>query len=140
MKITIGKHQVIIDDCIELPSNLYMHKKGYAQMWVGGRNVLLHRYIMGAKPDQEIDHINGNKLDNRMVNLRFCTKSENMHNRRTWSKYGHKGICKNGKKWQANIYKGGRRYCLGNFDSIEQAVLAYRDKSLELYGSYAYNI
>lgn len=139
MKIIIGRQQVIVDDGIKLPGKLYMHSKGYAQMWLDGKNVLLHRYIMGADPGQEIDHINGNKLDNRVENLRICTKSENMQNRRTWSKYGHKGICKNGKKWQANIYKGGKRYFIGNYDTIEQAKIAYRDKSIELYGSFAYN-
>lgn len=51
---------------------------GYVESTSGIR--LLHRLIMNAKEGEEVDHINGNKLDNRKENLRLCTREQNSHN------------------------------------------------------------
>lgn len=54
---------------------------GYAAAHIGGKLVKMHRFIMGAKEGQMIDHIDRNKLNNTRDNLRFATHQENMHNR-----------------------------------------------------------
>src|SRR5690606_15220653 len=60
------------------------HNKGYALVWVNGRLLLAHRIIYaivhGKTPEGEIDHINRNRIDNRIENLRDVSHSDNMHN------------------------------------------------------------
>lgn len=61
-----------------------INKGGYVCRTINKNGLLyLHRFIMDASKGQEIDHIDGNKLDNRKSNLRFCTKSQNSYNRKS---------------------------------------------------------
>src|SRR3990167_9841185 len=64
--------------------------------------LLMHRLILGNHSGITIDHINGNGLDNRKSNLRFCTHAQNMANRKTptTNKSGYKGVSAFGKKWR----------------------------------------
>src|ERR1043166_6240319 len=76
----------------------------------------LHRVIMKAKPGQIVDHIDGNGLNNRRSNLRFCTSAENSwnsKNRSGSSKY--RGVCWDKRRglWQASIRVGRKRLPLG---------------------------
>lgn len=93
---------------------------------------------MNAPKGKQVDHINGDKLDCRRLNMRICTASENMQNQKTWSKSGYKGVNRNGKYWQANIHKDKKRYFLGNFKTINEAINAYNKKAIALYGELAY--
>ena len=72
-------------------------KKFYAMN--GSRKLLIHRIVLDAPAGMDVDHINGDPLDNRKENLRICTRSENCRNRkvRNTSKSGFKGVeyCKN---------------------------------------------
>ena len=71
-------------------------------------SVYLHRFIIGAKEDEYVDHINRNPLDNRKSNLRICTQSQNMANSATPKNNttGSKGVYwhKAAKKWEAAIH------------------------------------
>jgi len=104
-------------------------------------HLYLHRVI--AKPSQgmEVDHINGDKLDNRKCNLRVCTSSQNKCNRVTRKKTvsGFKGVRRSGttSKWKAQINKDGVAYNLGLFDDPAAAFEAYKEKAKELHGEYA---
>lgn len=88
------------------------------------RQVYMHIQIMGAK---HIDHINGEGLDNRRVNLRRATVAENGQNRRgpqANSTSGYRGVTwdKARKKWLAQAGLNGKRYYLGRFvDPVEAA-------------------
>ena len=102
--------------------------------------IYLHRLILKAKKGQEVDHRNGNGLDNRKNNLRFCTRSQNMMNqkrRKGTSEfkgvYWHKRI----KKWLAQITVNYKRTHLGYFDSEIKAGKAYDTKAVELFGKFA---
>lgn len=101
----------------------------------------LHRLIMNAPPGLDVDHINGNGLDNRRQNLRLCTRSQNNANRhRSQSKStGVKGVHfeKCTGKWRAEIHCDGKRHTLGRFDCLEAAANAYNDKAAELFGEFA---
>lgn len=101
--------------------------------------VKLHHLIM---PGVEfVDHINGNRLDNRRRNLRECTSAENNANRssnpNSLSKY--KGVTwdKSRSKWMASIQTGGKGRTLGRFHSEIDAAKAYDAAAKEAYGSFA---
>lgn len=95
----------------------------------------LHREIMKAKKGQIIDHINGNKLDNRKNNLRFVTKSQNGQNRKC------KGITydKQRKKWCVNIVVNKKKYYLGRYKTEEEALLVRKEAEIKYQGEYRYN-
>jgi hypothetical protein len=89
----------------------------------------------GVWPTQLIDHINGDRADNRIVNLRQTTQSENMRNRRksTNNTSGYVGVYKVGAKWRARISVDSKNMNLGIYDTIEQAVQARKQAEID-YG------
>lgn len=103
----------------------------------------MHRILMKAKRGDEIDHINGNGLDNRRKNLRFCTRTQNNANRhKVQSKTSyHKGVHFESytNKWRAEIVKNGTRYRLGRFSNIQDAINAYNSFAKQLFGDFASN-
>lgn len=93
------------------------------------RNFKAHRVAFAIANDfwpEEVDHINGNRKDNRKENLRSVSKSENMKNVKTRSdnKSGRVGICwvTGRSKWRAEICSEGRRINIGYFENLEDAV------------------
>ena len=114
---------------------------GYRCGQIFGRSYLAHRVIWAlqteAWPAEEIDHINGDPLDNRWGNLRAATKTENMRNRRcrsgSTSKYLGVYWNSNAAKWQAQI---GFRY-IGSFVCEIEAAKAYDAAAVRLYGDFA---
>ena len=105
------------------------------------RIIQMHRQILQALPEQQIDHKNGNGLNNRRCNIRFCTHSQNQQNQRAQksksSKY--KGIYwhKRDKKWATMIQYNKKRIHLGYFDNEIKAAKAYDKKAKELFGEFA---
>ena len=101
----------------------------------------LARRIMG-NPEKTVDHINNDKLDNRRSNLRICSIGENNYNRppngnKKYSKY--KGVSRNRPdKFVAQIMFKGKNKYLGEYDTAEEAALAYNKKAEELFGEHAY--
>jgi len=85
--------------------------------------------MTGEWPEADIDHKNGNKADNRFVNLRAVTRTVNSHNRckRNDNKSGYKGVSwhKRTSKWVAQIQNAGTRKHLGLFDTPEDAYNVY---------------
>ncbi len=118
---------------------------GYAgRTATGGKKVLMHRQILGAKEGDEVDHINREKLDNRRSNLRFVTRSQNMHNRprQKNNTSGAKGVShdpthRGKKKWRASIQVNGRYKLVGRFVTMEEAVAAYDDAARAMVGEAA---
>lgn len=96
------------------------------------------RLYYGVWPDSQIDHINGDRSDNRICNLRLATHKQNTWNRSRSvnSNSGVKGVTKHLNRWQASIGKDGRRHYLGSFKTIEEAKTA-REKAEEyLFGEF----
>lgn len=109
-----------------------------------GKHVTLrmHRIITNAPQDKQVDHINGNPLDNRKCNLRVCTQKENSRNRekrkeKTSSIY--KGVCfhKRKHKWQASITLDGKLIHLGYFKTQNEAALIYNEAAKKYHGEFA---
>lgn len=118
---------------------------GWTPMVKGKRSgLLMHRVIMGAKKGQEVDHRDGNGLNNQRYNLRFCTGSQNLQNQRIsthpskLSKY--KGVTwhKGGRKWQVAIRgENKKNYYLGSYADEIKAARVYDEKAKELFGEFA---
>jgi hypothetical protein len=96
---------------------------GYAALWDRGTMVLLHRWIMGAevRDGRYIDHVNGDRLDCRMANLRWATAQENAANRACTAKSGYRGVARSGKRFTAYGKAQGIVTHLGTYDTPEQA-------------------
>lgn len=98
----------------------------------------MHRFLLRPKDDEIVDHINGNRLDNRRSNLRIASYSLNNHNRpkRAGCTSKHIGVFyrKNRKKWIARIDHNHNCEWLGSFDTEEEAAAAYQKRKAELYG------
>jgi hypothetical protein len=108
--------------------------RGYVFINIDGRIWRSHRlawlYVHGEWPKQQIDHINGNKTDNRIANLRDVSSGENTQNRSaplSNNKSGFLGVTwkKTLGRWVANICHCGTPQYLGAFDTPEEASAAY---------------
>jgi len=100
----------------------------------GGKNLYLHRQLMRPEKGKQVDHINGDTLDNRRSNLRVCTSKENSRN---WIKKGPRGITFSKGKWVAQITVDYKNHNLGRFKDKEDAMRAY-DVAAKLYfGEFA---
>lgn len=105
---------------------------GYILINIDGYSYRAHRlawfYVHGVWPEQKIDHINNIKNDNRMVNLREASNSENGWNvgMPSTNTSGIKGVCwdKKNNKWIAQCWVSGKLYKIGRFASIDAAAIA----------------
>lgn len=102
--------------------------------------ILLHRAIMGFPEGLEIDHIDGDGLNNRRSNLRIATAFQNHQNTplRVDSASGLKGAhpCRQTGRWKSEITANGRTHYLGRFDTPEAAHAAYTEASVRLHGAF----
>lgn len=149
--VTLTKGFEAIIDVADLPlvSGRNWTAKGAGRCWyayrnsgVGGRqrNIFMHRMIIGANPEDHVDHIDGNSLNNRRDNLRLCTQQQNMWNRATpqMGQATPKGVRKNeGWGYSAAITKDGQAYHLGKFATPEEASAAYYGAARVLFGDFA---
>jgi hypothetical protein len=98
--------------------------------------ISMHRLLLQPGPGFVVDHINGNGLDNRRVNLRICTHAQNMCNRRKTASASSKWVgvnrIKRTGKWQAKV---GKQY-LGVFENELDAARAYNAKAIEVFGDF----
>lgn len=114
-------------------------KTGYVRAWLGQQKYKLHRLVWaihhGEWPDQ-VDHINGDRSDNRMANLRNVSAHENSLNQRLRSdnQSGCSGVNWNAKsgKWLAQIRDKGKYVYLGTFADLDDAVKARKDAEKRL--------
>lgn len=107
------------------------------------KRISIHRLLTNAPKGLDVDHINGNSLDNRMSNLRVCVHSKNTKNRKINkdNKSGYKGVVADsavvGKPWRATIKNGGKTHYLGRYQFIEDAAKAYDSAAIKYFGEFA---
>lgn len=140
IKLTQGKFaQVDPEDFDHLNQFKWFYEKtGYACRRVNGRSIRMHRFVMNAPEGMEVDHINGDGLDNRQSNLRICTHKENLRNvkiRKT-NTSGFKGVRRNGSGWQACIYVDGKNIGLGTYKDKLEAVRVRAMAENEYFGDF----
>jgi hypothetical protein len=108
------------------------HHNGYIKISLDGQFYAAHRlawlYVTGAWPKVYLDHINRDRADNRIANLRECDSQLNWFNSRARSASGLKGVYRrtaNPNRWYAEIRVGGKLKTLGTFGSRDEAAAVY---------------
>jgi len=161
IKLTQGKYAIVDNEDYKKVSkylwylfpngsgNLYAKRNVKLELtkkWKDSKKTtqLMHRFILGLdfNDKQQVDHINGNGLDNRKENLRVATSNLNNHNRlklppTKTSKYKGVSRCNQTRKWIAFITHYGKSINLGRYDTEIEAALAYNIKAVEIYGDEA---
>lgn len=145
LKLTNAKGCVKVDDeTAEWAEEYRWHvHKGYAAFTRGSgggaQRLYLHRILADAPKGEVIDHVNGDKLDNRRTNLRRATVSQNGANvaKLSTNKSGLKGVVKHKDRFRAYIHKERKTFYLGTFGSAEEAACQYDTKAKEMFGKFA---
>lgn len=109
-------------------------EKNYVRLNLDKRLYMAHRmawlYMTGEFPKREIDHIDGDRSNNKWVNLRLATRKQNMENIGLFctNTSGYRGVIwyRRNNKWGATVFHNGKRHFGGLFDSREQAATAAR--------------
>lgn len=113
----------------------FIDSNGHLQIKINGKKYLAHRmaflFIYNYIPEN-IDHINGDKKDNSILNLRECTKSQNAANTKSIPVYRTKS-----GKWRAQICKNYKIKHIGTFDTKTEAEEKYKMNHRELFGEYS---
>lgn len=148
IKLTKGYVAIVDDDDYDELSkyNWVANKPNktcvYARRNSKDGNHYMHRIITDCPKGMEVDHINGDKLDNRKLNLRICTHSNNGKNMKPWSKGTssiYKGVCWENftSRWKAEITIDRKHITLGRFSNEADAALAYNAAAIKYHGGFA---
>ena len=144
---------VIVDDSDWhelMKGSMCVNPANYVSFRSKGTINMLHRYLLKPADDLIVDHINGNKLDNRRSNLRIVNSKQSSYNKAKLKTANpsspYKGVSKVVRKNKAGenvsyiacVMKDAKRYGLGSFKNEEDAARAYNEKAQELFGEYAY--
>ena len=149
LKITTTKGQEILADVEEIEKlkrySWCVSAQGYAVANIKGKVVKINRYILGLDncAGKIVDHINRNKLDNRKVNLRYCTSKDNARNTSVSksSKTQVLGVRKTKYgKYNVRIVADRKEHHIGNFETIEEAMLARQKAEIKYHGRFASHI
>lgn len=145
MELTKGYYTIVDDEDFDALSQWkWSYSEGYAVRNERGSKparIAMARQLMGSPINMQVDHINGDKLDNRRINLRICTHQQNQvnKNKRRVGTSKYKGVSwYSGRgKWMAQIAHMKKLVYIGLFENEEDAALAYNFKAAELHGEFA---
>lgn len=145
--LTKGQVAIANADDLELLSKFnWCCSSGYAvtniQLLNGKRKLLqMHRLLLNPPEDLQIDHIDGNRLNNCRENLRICSHAENQRNRsrNSTNTSGFKGVSwdKQRERFRASIKFNDKQKHLGYFDDPQEAAAAYDAAAIELHKDFA---
>ncbi len=153
IQLTKGQFTIVDDEDYDWLSQWkwYISRTGYAHRNETGldgkqKTIRMHRQIIDASFGEVVDHINHNKLDNRKSNLRICNDRENQQNSvvRPTNKLGVKGVCLYSNRdypiytrFISQIQVNGKKFRLGYFENIREAVDAYNQAAIRYFGEFA---
>ena len=148
----LGGHAFVDDDDYAYLSQWkwYRIEIGYAVTYTNIMNTnnkfpmtFLHRLILKAPKNKQVDHINMNKLDNRKNSLRLADKSKNMCNRglQKNNTSGYKGVTRRKQNvlriWTTRVKKDGIQHVFGSYRTKEEAAYVYDQVVMQLHGEFA---
>jgi hypothetical protein len=137
-KIIVGDITFIIDSA-DLPI-VNQHKWKIVNSYVvSTKGIKLHRLLMNPDDNKDIDHRNGDPLDNRRCNLRVCNRSQNLQNRRKFKNNtsNYKGVTNCSGRFRARITIDRQQMHLGYYDNAYEAGLAYDAAARLHFGEFA---
>lgn len=147
MKIKIGRSQreIQLDEdiwetigvkgvCVNITTHGYVRLVSKDKEKCG----YLHRFIMKPEKGLQVDHINGDRLDNRRQNLRICSNAENNRNKKPIGKYKGVSYDKVRNLYHASICKDYKGIYIGAYKTAELAAEAYNKKAKQIHGGFAY--
>jgi hypothetical protein len=116
---------------------------GYRVLKIENTVYYAHRvawlYVHGEWPTRSVDHIDGNRANNAIRNLRLATPAQNVARRKTKRTIAPaRGVMPHGAGFVARIHHAGVRHYLGYFPTLEAAVSAYEAKAKEIHGEFRY--
>lgn len=120
----------------------WKNELGYLHVRINFKQYKLHRlawlYVYGEWPVGHIDHINGIPSDNRISNLRICTDTQNIHNRKIpkHNKSGYKGVHLLKGRYYARIGVNYKQVALGGYATAEEASAVYVDYAKKIHGEF----
>lgn len=140
--VTSKGYKILVDDADYEWLNQWKWavNRGYATRRTTGKTIRMHRLVLGCKPDEFTDHINGDRLDNRRANLRVATMAQNNQNRpRKSGRSGYRGVHWHGSHygWSVRLKANGKSYSCGMFRDPVAGAKAYDKKARELHGEFA---
>ena len=149
--VPLGKGRVVLVDDSDLPLLIRWRwywcrnaRGGYAYGRSinnpGRRHSYMHRVLMNPPADKDVDHINGDGLDNRRANLRICSRGQNLaHGRNRGSSGGYRGVYRvsGSVRYEAKIGVNGSRFRLGSFLEAIEAAKAYDRAARQAFGVFA---
>lgn len=152
IKLTKGKYALVDDSSFEFLSQWSWYaKKDYLNTFYAARTcrlsgrpktIRMHRFIVKCPKNKQVDHVNRDKLDNRIDNLRICSSSQNTANKglNSTNKSGYKGVHWNSgyNKWAAQIKTNKKIIHLGYFEDKTKAAEAYNKMAIKIFKSFAF--
>lgn len=119
-----------------LAKNGYVYRRGDN----GQRTVYIHRQILKAPSNMDVDHMDKDKLNNTKANIRLVTTTQNLRNARPWKKATskYKGVMWSDQQWRAKIQVDGEQIELGYFLTQREAAIAYNEAALKYFGEFAW--
>lgn len=117
----------------------YKNAQGYFCSYDKGKTIRMHRLIMNCPDNLEVDHIHHNKFDNRKSELRICTQSMNIRNKK--AKLGNlvfRGLVNDKNQYYARIILDKKMYTSKKYETIHEAACEYDRLAIKYHGEYAY--
>ena len=140
INLTLGQVAIVDIEDFENVNKISWHaterRDGKGFYAVSSSGIRMHRFLLGAKSGEIVDHVDGNGLNNTRANIRIGTQSQNCVNRKTTPGKHLRGTRPKKGKWQAYIKYKGKQRSLGYFATENLAHLAYLEEASRLHGDW----